>query len=78
VKFLVAMTETEIIDALGGTVATAALLNARPNAVSNWRKRGMPAWAKLKLGRICQERDIVIDPLFFEAKPASPRREEVA
>lgn len=33
---------TQIIDALGGTVATAKLCNVTPHAVSQWRTRGFP------------------------------------
>lgn len=31
----------EVIDALGGTVATARLVGLRKTAVSNWRDRGV-------------------------------------
>jgi hypothetical protein len=36
------MTDTEIIDALGGTKAVAELCNVTKGAVSQWRKDGIP------------------------------------
>lgn len=71
---MVAMTEDEIFDELGGTKAVANLLGCRQNAVSNWRKRGLPAWARLKLTQICEERGITLGPDFYEAQPNSPIR----
>jgi hypothetical protein len=36
------MTDTEIIDALGGTAEVARICNVRPPSVSEWRKNGIP------------------------------------
>lgn len=36
------MDPDNIIDALGGTVAVAALCETSPAAVSQWRKKGIP------------------------------------
>jgi ABC-type hemin transport system substrate-binding protein len=36
------LTADEIIDALGGTNATAELCNVKPPSVSDWRKTGIP------------------------------------
>jgi hypothetical protein len=35
-------TDSEIIDALGGTFATASLCEVSPPSVSEWRKEGIP------------------------------------
>jgi hypothetical protein len=40
-------TDSELIDALGGTCEVAALCGITPEAVSQWRRNGMPkAWRK--------------------------------
>ena len=35
-------TASELIDALGGTAATAKLCRVKPPSVSQWRKQGIP------------------------------------
>ena len=37
------LTADEIIDAIGGTAATAALCNVKDPSVSEWRRTGIPA-----------------------------------
>jgi len=40
-------TASKVIDALGGTDKTAALVGLKKAAISQWRKRGIPdAWEK--------------------------------
>ena len=34
--------DTALIDALGGTVSTAALCEVSPQAVTQWRRKGIP------------------------------------
>lgn len=36
------MTDSEIIDALGGSVAVAMVCDTQPQAVSQWRRKGIP------------------------------------
>lgn len=36
------MTDSDVIDNLGGTCAVAGLCNVRPPSVSAWRKTGIP------------------------------------
>lgn len=36
------LTDSEIIDAIGGTSATARLCRVTPASVSDWRKTGIP------------------------------------
>ena len=38
----------QIIELAGSPMAAANLLNATPQQVTNWRKRGMPADARIK------------------------------
>lgn len=47
------MTDSEIIDAMGGTFAVAALCRVKPPSVSEWRHNGIPDARKqfLKLAR---------------------------
>jgi hypothetical protein len=43
------MTDSEIIDALGGTTAVANLFGIEPASVSGWRKTGIPQARKQTL-----------------------------
>lgn len=43
------MTDSEIIDALGGTTAVANLFAIEPASVSGWRKTGIPQARKQTL-----------------------------
>lgn len=47
------MTDTEIIDALGGTVEAARLFEVTTGAISQWRTKGIPKARRqfLKLAR---------------------------
>jgi hypothetical protein len=46
------MTDSQIIDFLGGTNKVAALLNRHKSTVSLWRRRGFPDMVRLHLKRI--------------------------
>lgn len=52
------MTDSELIDLLGGTTKTAELLKVQPTVVSNWRKRGIPGRHHLALAAVCHDKDI--------------------
>lgn len=43
------MSESDIIDRLGGTGKVARMLDIDPSAVSLWRSRGIPAYRKQTL-----------------------------
>lgn len=42
-------TDTEIIDALGGTAAVARLCQVKKPSVSEWRKKGIPSARRMYL-----------------------------
>lgn len=52
----------ELIDALGGTGATAQLMGVTDQAVSNWRVRGPPTRLFFKFKRVLASRGIVAPP----------------
>lgn len=54
--------DSKTIDALGGTVETAKMFNARPSAVSNWRNRGIPARFHYAMAQLCSDRGIDWSP----------------
>lgn len=43
------MTDSQIIDALGGTYAVAELCKVKPPSVSEWRRKGIPAARRMYL-----------------------------
>jgi DNA-binding transcriptional regulator YdaS (Cro superfamily) len=43
------MTDSEIIDALGGTAAVARMVRTSGASVSEWRQRGIPTLRRLQL-----------------------------
>ncbi|SSW64343.1 hypothetical protein AVE30378_01045 [Achromobacter veterisilvae] len=47
--------DSEIIDALGGTVAVARLCRVKPPSVSDWRKEGIPSARRMYLQAIRPE-----------------------
>jgi hypothetical protein len=50
-----AKTDSDIIDALGGTGAVADLCDVRPASVSEWRKAGIPKARRMYLKAIRPE-----------------------
>ena len=62
------MTVDDLVEALGGTGATAVLLGLSAPAVSNWRAAGaVPPKHHYRLYRLCQERGIDWQPPASEA-----------
>jgi DNA-binding transcriptional regulator YdaS (Cro superfamily) len=55
------MTDSELIDALGGPSAVAKLLEVTPQAVSQWREKGIPRARKMYLR--------LVRPDLFPPKP---------
>ena len=58
-------TATDVIDALGGTLAVARLLNVGASAVSNYRRLGFPARAYYKLSLACAQRGLDVAEAVF-------------
>jgi len=50
------MTDSEIINLLGGTTVIAELLRIKPPSVSEWRVSGIPAARKLTLALMFPEK----------------------
>lgn len=50
------MSDSQVIDDLGGTGAVAALFGIEPASVSGWRKSGIPAARKQTLALMFPER----------------------
>lgn len=64
-------TVEELVDALGGTVATATLAGVGKTAVSNWKARGsIPAENFLRLSRALSLLEKEPDPALFGLKSA--------
>jgi hypothetical protein len=47
--------DTDVIDALGGTVKTAALAEVSPQAVTQWRNTGIPKARRMYLQAVRPE-----------------------
>jgi hypothetical protein len=55
----------QLIDDLGGNSVVAKELGLSPNAVSNWRKRGIPWKMRPVLARMAAERAISLPADFW-------------
>lgn len=63
-------TVSQVIDAFGGTSATARLFNVGPSAVSNWRAAGaFPDRLHYRISQEAKTRRIKINPALFDAAP---------
>jgi hypothetical protein len=60
------MTDSEIIDTLGGTKVVAAMFGINASAVSNWRAEGIPLRRRFRIARELQARGVPVPPDFFE------------
>lgn len=64
----------EFIEALGGLQGAANAFGvASPTVVWNWKRGGLPAWARLEAGRVAQANGIVL-----AAKITEPKRRKKA
>jgi hypothetical protein len=55
----------QLIDALGGNTALAKALNLTPNAVSNWRNRGIPWKLRPQIARMANEKAVPLPSDFW-------------
>ena len=60
------MTDGEIIDALGGTAAVAAMLALDPRVISNWRTRGISAAGRYKIRDLASRKKMSLPKAFLE------------
>ncbi len=60
----------DIIEALGGPKALAEVLATSPNAVFNWRKRGIPWHQRHVIARIAAERGVPLPETFWQKRVA--------
>ncbi len=61
-------TESDLIDALGGTGAVKTLCDVRHNTVSSWRNRGFPPWAMTILRSAADAAALDYDQAIFEIR----------
>lgn len=57
----------DLIDQLGGNGAVAEALKAAPNAVANWRTRGIPWKRRHAIARLAADRGVSLPPDYWEA-----------
>jgi DNA-binding transcriptional regulator YdaS (Cro superfamily) len=63
-------TVDEVVEALGGTAAVAALTGVTAPAVSNWRERGaIPSEYFLRIGEALRGDGWDVEPSVFSFKP---------
>lgn len=55
----------QLIDDLGGNTALAKALNLTPNAVSNWRTRGIPWKLRPQIARMANEKAVPLPSDFW-------------
>lgn len=60
----------DLIDELGGNIALAEIMGCTPNAVSNWRSRGIPWKKRPIIARLAAERGVSL-PLGFWGQDAA-------
>ena len=64
----------DVIDALGGTGAFAALLDVGASAVSNYRKNGFPARLHVRLAQLCKREGLQVNEAVFGGLSAAPAK----
>ena len=60
------MTASDLLYALGGNSAVAALLKVKHNTVSGWRVRGLPAWTFRDLRAAASDRSLKVSEGVFD------------
>lgn len=60
------MTDSEAIDALGGTGAVAEMFDINDGAVSMWRTNGIPLARRFKIARALERKGIDVPANFIE------------
>lgn len=62
------MTDADLIKALGGTAALAAILGLRLNHVSNWHKRGIPWRFRYEIAQVAAAKNVELPPDFLPTR----------
>lgn len=60
----------DLIDQLGGPVALAGELSTSPNAVYNWKRRGIPWRKRHVIARLAAERGVKLPDDFWREEAA--------
>lgn len=71
------LSDSEIIDLLGGTGVVAALCGVGSSAVSNWREDGIPAARRYQIATALKAKSKRVPPDFYE-RSVPPRRTSAA
>jgi len=58
-------TTDDLIETLGGTKEAAEFFGVQPGALSNWKKRGIPARFQMPIWQEAQRRGIDVGPALF-------------
>lgn len=61
------MTDSEVIDLLGGTSKLSKALKTDPRRISNWRKRGISVWGKFRIRDLAKRKRIKLPDEFLES-----------
>lgn len=68
------LSDSEVIDLLGGTGSVAALCGVGPSAVSNWREDGIPAARRYQIASELMRREKEVPADFYERSVPPPRK----
>lgn len=67
--------DSAAIDAMGGATAVASIFNISPQAVSQWRRKGIPRVPRMYLG--LKRPDLFPPPAVDAERPTNPIKETV-
>jgi hypothetical protein len=70
---IAAMTDSQIIEALGGTVALAELFGLKPSSVSVWKTRGIAWEYRPRVWKLALERDVEVPADFLTQRRTAVR-----
>ncbi len=62
---------SEVIDRLGGNSVVASLIGVTPNAVGNWRQRGLPPETFVALSEALNAKDLYAPPSLWRMRAAA-------
>ena len=62
------MEHSDLIESLGGNRSVADEVGAKPTAVANWRKRGIPWKYRVPVGKMAATRGVVVPSGFWDTQ----------